>query len=125
MVASTITTKVRFADFTTVQKQCTLRTPSADEREIFASACQLLFMLLPRNRLVRLVGIRVSQLASAANRQLDLMKGETIGQLHQRLDALRKKFGYSSIQWGITYALNKRYEADEEGYRLHSPVYGM
>jgi DNA polymerase-4 len=125
MAASTVTARVRLSDFTTIQKQLTLTTPSADEWEIFGSVRRLLSVLLPRNRMVRLVGVRVSNLRSAADRQLDMIRDEKAGQLSRRLDALRAKFGYASIQWGITYSLSKRYAADDEGYRLHSPVYGM
>jgi len=55
MVSSTITAKVRFADFTTVQKQTTLTTASANEEDIFGAARQLLHALLPQHCFIRLV----------------------------------------------------------------------
>jgi len=125
MVASTITAKVRFSDFTTLQKQMTLASPTADEREIFALVRRLLATLHPHNRMLRLVGVKVSQLTPAADAQPDMIKGDKAGCLNQRLDALREKFGYASIQWGITHSLGKHFETDDDGYRLHSPVYGM
>jgi len=125
MVASTVTAKVRFSDFTTVQKQMTLISPSADEREIFALVRRLLATLHPRNRMLRLVGVKVSHLTPATDVQPDMIKGDKAGRLNQRLDALREKFGYASIQWGITHSLGKHFESDDEGYRLHSPVYGL
>jgi hypothetical protein len=54
-----------------------------------------------------------------------MIKGEKTETLNRRLDTLREKFGYASIQWGITHALGKHFEKDDEGYRLHSPVYGL
>jgi DNA polymerase-4 len=125
MVASTITAKVRFSDFTTFQKQMTLASPTADEREIFALVRRLLAILHPHNRTLRLVGVKVSQLTPDADVQPDMIRGDKAGKLNQRLDALREKFGYASIQWGITHSLGKHFEKDDEGYRVHSPVYGL
>jgi DNA polymerase-4 len=125
MVATTITAKVRFSDFTTIQKQMTLGSPTSDEREIFRGVRRLLALLLPQNKTLRLVGVKVSGLSPAVDVQPDMIAGEKAGQLNRRLDALREKFGYASIQWGITHSLRHQFESDEEGYRLHSPVYGM
>jgi len=125
--AATVTTKVRFTDFTTVQKQCTLSLPTANEEEIFGAARNMLRILLPPRRMIRLVGVKVSHLfdVKEAQLQLDIMKEEKRAGLHRRLDALQEKFGYTSIQWGIAYMLHSRFESSKEGYRLHSPVYEM
>jgi DNA polymerase-4 len=125
MVASTVTAKIRFSDFTTVQKQMTLVSPTADEREVFALVRRLLAALLPKHRMLRLVGVKVSHLTPASDAQPDMIKGDRAIRLNQRLDVLREKFGYASIQWGITHSLGKHFEKDDEGYRLHSPVYGL
>lgn len=126
-LAATVTTKVRFADFTTVQKQCTLSLPTANEEDIFGAARTMLQTLLPRHRMIRLVGVKVSHLSdrTKAQLQLEMMKEGRRADLHQRLDALQEKFGYTSIQWGIAYMLRKRFESSKEGYRLHSPVYEL
>ncbi len=126
-VASTVTVKVRFADFTTVQKQTTLAVAIANEEEIFTVAQCMLSVLLRPNHLIRLVGVKVSNLSSSdkVQMQLGVMRSEKISNLHRRLDGLQAKHGYASIQWGITYALHERYEAGDDGYRLHSPVYGL
>lgn len=126
-VASTVTTKVRFSNFTTLQKQTTLLLPAANEEEIFGVARVMLHQLLPAGRTIRLVGVRVSNLidAGAMQLQLDMGRSEKRSQLHVRLDALQKKHGYSAIQWGITSALQKQFVTSSEGYRLHSPVYEL
>jgi DNA polymerase-4 len=126
-VASTATVKVRFTDFTTVQKQTTLAVATENEEEIFTVAQRMLTVLLRPNHLIRLVGVKVSHLSSSdkAQMQLGVMRSEKISNLHRRLDGLQAKHGYTSIQWGITYALYERYEAGDDGYRLHSPVYGL
>lgn len=126
-VAATVTTKVRFSDFTTLQKQSTLTLPTSNEEGIFGAARKMLRMLLPLCRMIRLVGVKVSHLSDDQEMQLQLgiTKEERRTGLHERLDALQEKFGYTSIQWGIAYTLHERFEASKEGYRLHSPVYEL
>jgi hypothetical protein len=77
--------------------------------------------------MIRLVGVKVSYLSDAKGTQLqlDITKEEKRAGLHQRLDALQEKFGYTSIQWGIAHTLHQRFESSKEGYRLHSPVYEL
>jgi DNA polymerase-4 len=126
-VAATVTAKIRFADFTTLQKQMTLRLPTANEEDIFGAARKMLCVLHSPRRMIRLVGVKVSHLSDAqeAQLQLDITKEEKRAGLHQRLDALQEKFGYTSIQWGIAHTLHERFESSKEGYRLHSPVYEL
>lgn len=124
--ASTVTVKVRFADFTTVQKQNTLAVATANEEDVFCLARKLLSELLPRNRMIRLVGVKVSNLQEAGEQmELGVKNSEKLGRLHSRLDALQEKYGYKSIQWGIAYALQDAFQVDAAGYHLHSPVYEL
>ena len=126
-MAATVTAKVRFTDFTTVQKQTTLSLPTANEEDIFGAAQKLLNILLPVRRMIRLVGVKVSHLVDTATMQmqLDVTQSEKRSRLHARLDGLQEKFGYTTVQWGIAYKLHERYQSSEEGYRLHSPVYEL
>jgi DNA polymerase-4 len=107
--ALTVTVKVRFADFSTVQKQVTLRGPAAHEEEIFGAARALLHRLLEPGRRYRLVGVKVSHLSSAEGGQLELeiLPSDRREALHRRLDALQEKHGYGSIHWGITHSLRR------------------
>ena len=125
--ATTVTTKVRFTDFTTVQKQTTLGFPTANEEDFFGAARKMLHRLLPVGSPVRLVGVKASRLidTETMQMQLDVAQSEKRNLLHTRLDALQEKFGYNAIQWGIAYRLHERYQSSEEGYRLHSPVYEL
>jgi DNA polymerase-4 len=127
--AGTVTVKVRFANFHTVQKQATLDAPTANEEDVFRSARRLLGLVLPPGRMVRLVGVKVSHLVPAGDATGELEFGrrssERLRHLHRKLDALQEKHGYQSIQWGITYALRDVCEPSDEGYRLHSPVYEL
>jgi len=117
--ASTVTVKVRFTDFTTVQKQTTLHLATENEEDIFTVVRHMLKDLLPGWRRIRLVGIKVSHL-SASNHTgsqgvLCIAVSEKLSTLHHRLDALQAKYGYRSIRWGITHALHETFRADEEG----------
>ncbi len=125
--ATTVTAKVRFADFTTVQKQTTLPASSDHEDDIFASAQQLVQLLLPDKQFIRLVGVKVSNLSDTSSQQLELDggKAEKIDRLYKRIDALQEKHGYTTIRWGITQHLHKSFASDARGYRLHSPVYEL
>jgi DNA polymerase-4 len=107
--ASTVTVKVRFADFSTVQKQMTLQEPSAHEEEIFGAARVLLGRLLVPGRRCRLVGVKVSHLSTGEGEQmeLDMLPPDRRETLHRRLDALQDKHGYGAIHWGITHSLRR------------------
>lgn len=125
-VAREVCIKVRFADFTTVQKQMTLKRSTASEEDLFTTARNMMYQLLA-GRLIRLVGVRVARLLPAQNAQMQLQvtQADRQEQLHHRLDALQEKFGYTSVQWGITHMLQTRFESSQEGYRLHSLVYEL
>ncbi len=102
LAASTVTLKVRFADFTTVQKQETLPAAVVNEEQIFAAVLLLLGDLLPPWRFVRLVGVKVSHLSPLEGQQLTLDAGtsERLHELHRRVDALQERFGEASVRWG-------------------------
>ena len=112
LTASTVTVRVRFADFTTVQKQASLPLSSSNEEDIFAAARRLLAQLCVPGQLVRLVGVKVSNLSAVEGSQLDLgvTAAEKFSALHRRLDGLQSRYGYGSIRWGITCGVAERRE---------------
>ena len=72
--ARTIVLKMRYSDFTTITRQTTLRTPTADETEIRAIVQQLLEQHRDPQRAVRLIGVGAHNLvAEDATRQLELL----------------------------------------------------
>jgi DNA polymerase-4 len=110
LCAQTVTVKVRSSRFLTLQKQLTLRVPTANEEEIFAVARPLLERLLPARERVRLVGIKASHLVpgggEGSQMELAAAEKEKRGTLHQRVDVLQEKHGYRCIHWGITHPLH-------------------
>jgi DNA polymerase-4 len=112
LTASTVTVRLRAADFTTAQKQVTLAVPSSNEEEIFAAARRLLALLHSSGGFVRLVGVKVAGLADAGGEQLTLevLPSAKFDTLHRKLDALQTRYGYASIRWGITCGIAERRE---------------
>jgi DNA polymerase-4 len=63
LAGSTISIKLRYADFTTLTRQMTLDVPTDDEKEIYRVARALLQRTWERGRPVRLLGVAAHQLS--------------------------------------------------------------
>ena len=89
LCAQTVTVKVRSSRFLTLQKQLTLRVPTANEEEIFAVTRPLLERLMPSRERVRLVGVKASHLVpgegEGSQMELAAAEREKRGALHQRV----------------------------------------
>jgi len=98
----TIQIKVRWSDFTTLTRQNTLDFPTHDPEVIFQQAQDLLDTVWEEGRLVRLVGVGVSNLDTAAQ-QLSLWDPEVKKNLkiQETLDALQEKYGERVISRGL------------------------
>jgi DNA polymerase-4 len=118
--ASTVTVKVRSADFVTIQKQASVHLPMVYEEEFFRVALPLLASLLPAKQKIRLVGIKASHLSPAEGEgsqlALDVAASGKLGMLHRQLDALQEKHGEKCVHWGIIRALG-RSRWDKKGTR--------
>lgn len=76
LTGSTVTVKLKFADFTLVTRSCTLGHPLSGRRELLALLPGLLAKTGAGRRPVRLLGVTVSSLRpSGTARQLDLWQG--------------------------------------------------
>jgi hypothetical protein len=95
-----------------VQKQASLPLSSSNEEDIFAAARRLLAQLCVPGQLIRLVGVKVSNLSAVEGSQMDLgvTAAEKFSALHRRLDGLQSRYGYGSIRWGITCGVTERRE---------------
>jgi DNA polymerase-4 len=105
--AKCISIKVRFADFTTITRQCTLPQPTALDQTIFQTGKELLDKAQAPNRLaIRLIGIGVSSLIEPGN-QLSMMDGteRRLENLNCAVDRIRDKYGFTAIQTGRTMQL--------------------
>ena len=99
----TIQIKVRWSDFTTLTRQSTLPRSTAD-REIIQQTSEKLFdQVWEQGRLVRLVGVGVSNLDPVV-KQLGLWDPgvREDQQLNEALQQLREKYGEDVIRRGFS-----------------------
>ena len=121
--AKSVSLKLRYADFDTINRSHSSREAIDSDDIIFATAAQLMDKALAgKQKLVRLLGVEVASLVSDA-RQLSLFDQKTQRQerLDKAIDRIRNKYGFSSIQTGRTFALKDLFESDSKGYSLHTP----
>ncbi|MDX9704456.1 MAG: DNA polymerase IV [Weeksellaceae bacterium] len=91
--------KVRYEDFSTYTRQ--KQIPATDlETVIFQNCKELFFNSVNNSRLVRLVGVKFSNLVQE-NRQLDLFYSPSKEKkLNQTIDELRSRYGIQSVNRG-------------------------
>jgi len=99
----TVTLVVRYDNFQTLVRARTVAVPIDLDRDIFATACELLDELWDRNRLVRLLGVSVSNLVHRGEpRQLPLFghgRRRRTAQFLASVDALRDRYGETVAVW--------------------------
>jgi DNA polymerase-4 len=103
--ARCVTLKLRYGDFTTISRSRTLKQATHADDEIYEVGAELLDKALAQDgRAVRLIGLGGSNLVDDAV-QLDLFdhRGERSQALLERIDRLREKYGYRSVQTGRTF----------------------
>ncbi len=115
LLASTVTVKIRFADFETHTHGRTLPEPTDLNQEIVSAALDLLEEFLeahPRGMGLRLLGVTVSNLSPPTS-QLALFAGRRarLRQLDKGVDRLRERYGFDKLLRGRTLSLRKRPEA--------------
>jgi DNA polymerase IV len=94
----TVSIKVRYADFTTITRSKTLLVATDVTQEIFKLACQLLDEQTPPGA-IRLIGVRMEQLAQDGAEQLLLDAPENgWREADQAADKARAKFGLAAIR---------------------------
>ena len=102
--ARTVTLKLRYADFQTLNRSRSI-TPTSSELELFPVVYELFRRARTRRRAIRLLGVALSNLGPY-DAQLRLFEDDGEA-LHGAIDALRKRFGYESMQLALS-AVRKR-----------------
>jgi DNA polymerase-4 len=123
-MARCVILKLRYADFHTITRHCTLSQATDADRAIFDIGLELLERsLCYRRQRVRLVGIGVSSLVGDG-RQLSLLPSSTQGWgcLDRVIDRIRDKYGFAAIQRGRTLVLNNFFPVEKGGYLLATPA---
>jgi DNA polymerase IV len=95
-LCSTITVKIRYADFNTFSKQKSI-SYTANDRLLGQHVLDLFDKVYERRQLIRLIGVKYSGLVQG-NYQINLFD-DTIQdiQLMQQLDRIRTRFGADAI----------------------------
>lgn len=95
-LASTVTIKIRYANFDTETKQCRVQYTSADH--ILTKTVQDLFDKLYQRRMrLRLIGVRFSGLVRGTY-QIDLFQDtEEILALYQAMDKMKSRYGFDAV----------------------------
>jgi DNA polymerase IV len=102
LAARTLTLTIRYAGFDTYTRSKTLSEPTQLDADIFAAFQSLFNVHRNHKRKIRLLGVSLSNLTHG-NEQLDLLSAERrakLDKLTRATDALRDRFGFSSVQFG-------------------------
>jgi DNA polymerase-4 len=92
--ARTVTLKLRYADFQTLQRSRTI-TPTSSELELYPVIQALFQRSRTRPTAIRLLGVRLSNLCPG-DEQLPLFDGGE--RLHRTMDGIRERFGYEALR---------------------------
>ncbi|RPJ61226.1 MAG: DNA polymerase IV, partial [Dehalococcoidia bacterium] len=114
--ARTVTLKLRYSDFSTVNRSQTSREAVNLDDVIFQSAVSLLDRTLGNKyKPVRLIGLEVSNLV-AGETQLGLFDADSkrLEKVDRAIDYIRDKYGFDAIQTGYTLELKQKYEGRTE-----------
>jgi DNA polymerase-4 len=97
--ARSITLKIRYTNFATITRSCTLATPTRFDRQIFEVANGLLRENLSPGRAVRLLGVTASGLSSSGWQEslFGAQERRSWDELYQGIDRLRHKYGEKTI----------------------------
>ena len=109
MVAGrTVRIKLRWPDFTTLTRQTRLVQPTDQDGEIYRAALGLFNRVWREGRMVRLLGVGVSDL-SPPIRQLTLFDHtwEKDGRLLQAIDDIRARYGSDAVRRAGNLKLNR------------------
>jgi DNA polymerase-4 len=107
---NTVHLKLRWADFTTLTRQETLRQPTDLDIAIYSIAERLFESNWIPGKKVRLIGVGVSGF-EAGTWQAGLWENDipqTRRHLQSALDDLRDRYGDESVRWGMTHKSQKR-----------------
>ncbi len=99
-VCSTISIKLRYSDFQTVSKQKKVPYTAADHT-LISHAKHLFGSLYSRRVRIRLVGVRLGDLAGGGH-QIDLFNdNDKIIDLYQAMDAMKNRYGANAVRRSV------------------------
>jgi DNA polymerase-4 len=120
LLASRVTLKLRYSDFQTVSRSRTLANPTDHDDELYRVLLDLLPRLYTRRVAVRLVGVGLSNFTSLG-RQMGLFDEEAYerrARLYTSMDAVRQRFGFSSLVTSRALDLLETHKRRRDGFQL-------
>lgn len=103
-VCSNVSIKLRYSDFQTVSKQKRIPYTAADHT-LIQHAKELFDSLYSRRVRIRLVGVRLGDLAGGGH-QIDLFNDDDrIINLYQAIDAMKDRYGANAVRRGVAVEL--------------------
>jgi DNA polymerase IV len=100
-----ITVKVKYADFTVIQKSRITERYSNLEMDFYDDSVKLMNLLVKKGKSIRLLGVRFTDLCECDDSmQEDIFNNENkYSNLVKNIDRLREKFNFKIIQFGKTF----------------------
>jgi DNA polymerase-4 len=98
--ARTVTLKLRYADFQTLQRSRTV-TATCSELELYRVVLDLYRRARQRRTAIRLLGLCLSNLRPAEQQLCLFDEGEP---LHRAMDGIRQRYGYGSVHIALASA---------------------
>lgn len=105
-LAGCVTVKIRYSNFETVSRQTSINTTFLDD-EFIPVAKQLFHLLYDKNRQVRLLGVRLSDLSANAMQGNLFDDAAKKNNLYKAIDAVKNKWGNPSLQKGRSLKKDK------------------
>ncbi len=99
LIAGCVTVKIRYSNFETVSRQTSINATFQDD-ELIPVAKQLFHLLCDKNRQVRLLGVRLSDLSSDAVQGNLFDNAEKKTNLYKAIDSVKDKYGMPALQKG-------------------------
>jgi DNA polymerase-4 len=100
-VTGCVTLKIRYNDFNTYTRQLRIPYTSADHT-LIAHSCELFEKLYEKRMLVRLIGVRFSELVTGSL-QINLFEHtEEMINLYQAMDHIRNRYGDNAVKRAVT-----------------------
>ena len=108
--ARTVSVKLRYEDFDTIDRSRTLSQPESRDPSLFSVAKELMFSAITRRVGIRLIGVGLSNLIDSG-RQTNLFdEGEWIKGWHrlEAIDKARSRFGFNAVLAGEAIRLAEK-----------------
>lgn len=115
-LTSCITVKIRYSNFDTETKQVQVPYTSNDQ-VLLRTVHELFDKLYNRRMLIRLVGVRLSNLVYG-NHQISLFDDtEEVISLYEEMDYIKHKYGVDKLVRAITLGVNKRVRMEMNAFK--------